>query len=319
MIYFRTGAEPRALLQLRTLEDVFVLGLESKSIPTGRSGLAIIRAQVSEAAGLDGAVTTAFQVRPRRRGKPTFRVIARKAGEHAFRRVDLQRATELGIQDRFPTWRLVEDDAQIEVWVHLTDRELLASVRLSDTTMRQREYRRTSLPAALKPTIAAGMVMLSVPTADDVFLDPMCGAGTLLIERGEAGRYRRLLGGDSNPLAVQATRDNVGPRYQPIEIRHWDARSLPVEDNSVTTIVTNLPFGKQIGTVEQNRVLYPALLREWRRVLQAGGKLVLLTSERVLLRRTLEVYPEWTRVNHLPVIVRGQSAEISVLHDRRDR
>lgn len=258
-------------------------------------------------------------MRPRRRGKPTFRVIARKAGEHAFRRVDLQRATELGIQDRFPTWRLVEDDAQIEVWVHLTDRELLASVRLSDTTMRQREYRRTSLPAALKPTIAAGMVMLSVPTADDVFLDPMCGAGTLLIERGEAGRYRRLLGGDSNPLAVQATRDNVGPRYQPIEIRHWDARSLPVEDNSVTTIVTNLPFGKQIGTVEQNRVLYPALLREWRRVLQAGGKLVLLTSERVLLRRTLEVYPEWTRVNHLPVIVRGQSAEISVLHDRRDR
>jgi tRNA (guanine6-N2)-methyltransferase len=236
--------------------------------------------------------------------------VARKAGQHAYRRVDLQRAVELGILDRLPAWRLVEDNAQVEAWAQLVGSRLIVGFRLSDIEMRQREYRRVSLPAALKPSIARAMVLLSEPRDYDVFLDPMCGSGTILIERALTRPYRLLLGGDEDPKAVEATRANIGPRYKPIEIRRWDARSLPLKDASVSALATNLPFGKQIGTQEDNRSLYPALLREWARVVQPGGRMVLLTSEERLLRETLRRRPELVVRRKEQVIVRGMRAAL---------
>lgn len=313
VLIFRYAGLPSALLTLGTVEDVFALGPESERVPSSRAGLAAVRAAVGRGPAFAEAVDLAFTVRPRRRGKTTFRVIARKAGDHAFRRVDLQKAVELGVVDRLPTWRLVEDDAQIEVWVSLIGPHLIVGLRLSDGTMRQREYRIASMPAALKPTIARGMVLLSNPHDDDVVLDPMCGSGTLLIERAIAARYQLLLGGDRDEAAVAAARENIGPRYKPIEIRRWDARQLPLDDSSVSAILTNLPFGKQIGTPTENRLLYPALLTEWVRVLREGGRMVLLTGDRALLTRTVQQQPRLSIVRQLPVIVRGYRAALMVV------
>lgn len=312
LLIFRSGAEPASLLSLGTVEDVFALAVESETVPADRSGLAAVRVAVGRGSSFAGALDRAFAVRSRRRGKTTFRVIARKSGDHAFRRVDLQKAVELGVLDRLPAWRLVDDDAQIEVWVHLVGAHLVVGLRLSDRSMRQREYRSASLAAALKPTVAHAMALLSQPRDDDVVLDPLCGSGTILIERARAARYRLLLGGDQAEAAVQAARDNIGPRYKPIEIQQWDARALPLEDGSVSAVITNLPFGKQIGTPEQNRALYPALLAEWVRVLRLGGRMVLLTGDRSLLARTLHGQPQLTIARQMPVIVRGYRAWLVV-------
>lgn len=306
----------RDLLTLRSVEDVFALAVQSEEVPAARLGLDMIRSTIAGAQSLDAAVTTALQVRPRRRGKPSFRVVARKAGRHAYRRVDVQRAAERALLDRFPRWRLVEDDAQLEVWVSLVGALLVVGVRLSDISMRQRTPdagRRVELPASLKPTIAYAMIALSRPRDDDVFLDPMCGSGTILIERAQTARYRLLLGGDLDAQAVQATRDNIGPRYKPIEIRRWDATSLPLDDASVCALVTNMPFGRQIGTGEDNRTLYPALVAEWARVVRPGGVMVLLTSERTLLRQALGRRRELVLEQEVPVLVRGLSAAIHVV------
>lgn len=313
LMIVRTTSSPRELLDLRTVEDVFVLAAESTGIPPTRAGTAAIRSLIASGTRLERAVTAALQVRPPRKGKTTFRVIARKAGEHAFRRVDVQRAVEGAVASRFPSWRLVEDDARLEFWVQVVGAQVILGIRLSDNAMRQRTYRRVSLPAALKPTIAAAMVLLSRPEDDDTFLDPLCGSGTILIERALAGRYRLLLGGDRDPEAVRATGDNVGRRYQPIEIRQWDARHLPLADASVTTIATNLPFGKQIGTTAGNRSLYPALLAEWQRLLRPGGRMVLLTSEKTLLRQALERHGGLLVQRQINVLVRGMRAAIFVV------
>jgi 23S rRNA G2445 N2-methylase RlmL len=176
--------------------------------------------------------------------------------------------------------------------------------------MRQRDYRAVSLPAALKPTIAAAMVQLTQPQPEDVFLDPMCGSGTILIERALAGRYRQLLGGDRDPEAVAATTENIGPRYKPIEIQQWDAAALPLEDGSVSALATNLPFGKQIGSPEEIRTLYPAVLRDWVRVVRPGGRLALLTSERALLRAAIRRQAGLSMGTEMPVLVRGVPSAI---------
>ncbi|MGH2443429.1 MAG: methyltransferase domain-containing protein, partial [Chloroflexota bacterium] len=255
---------------------------------------------------------TALEVRPRHKGRTTFRVIARKSGDHAFRRVDVQRAVERGLQSRFAAWRLVEDDAHLEIWVQLVGAWLVVTVRLSDAGMRHRHWRQTSLPASLKPTLAAAMCLLSHPQDGDVFLDPMCGSGTILIERAMLARYRLLLGGDADAQAVRATMDNIGRKHRPIEIRRWDARELPLESGSISVVVCNLPFGKQLGSATENRSLYPALIKEWRRVLAPTGRMVLLTSERALLRRAMEPEPTLAEERAIGVTVRGMKAWVIV-------
>ena len=114
-------------------------------------------------------------------------------------------------------------------------------------------------------------------------LDPLCGAGTVLIERAQLGRYSLLIGGDHDPAALAAARENIGPRYKPIELHQWDAVALPLPDASVSKVVTNLPWGIRHGSHEENRRLYPRLIAEFKRVARKGGLIVMLTGETRLM------------------------------------
>jgi 23S rRNA G2445 N2-methylase RlmL len=165
--------------------------------------------------------------------------------------------------------------------------KVVLGLRLSDERMRHREYKHEHLPASLRPTLAYALVWLSKIEATDTFLDPMCGAGTILIERAQAGRYAQIYGGDLRPEAVSAALTNIGNKYKPIAVQEWDARDLPFGSQSIDKIVSNLPFGKQIGSPEENQELYGSFLGETSRVLKAGGRAVFLTSEGVLFKKRL--------------------------------
>jgi tRNA (guanine6-N2)-methyltransferase len=177
--------------------------------------------------------------------------------------------------------------------------------------MRQREYKVAHFPGSLRPSVAGAMALLSQPADDDVVLDPLCGAGTILIERAHLARHRMLLGSDSDPEALNAARENVGPRYKPIELRSWDATALPLGDGEVTRIITNLPWGRKSGSHPDNRRLYPKLLREFRRVLAPGGLMVLMTSETRLMRDLFDQH-QIRPSSILTVTVHGAPASIYV-------
>jgi tRNA (guanine6-N2)-methyltransferase len=149
--------------------------------------------------------------------------------------------------------------------------------------MRHRDYKVAHLPGSLRPSAAAALGWLSQPSADDTVLDPFCGTGTILIERAHLGRYRLLIGSDRNAEALAAARENVGPRYKPLELHPWDATALPLPDRSISKIITNLPWGARHGSHEDNQRLYPRILQEFRRLVQPGGKIVILTGETRLM------------------------------------
>jgi tRNA G10 N-methylase Trm11 len=136
----------------------------------------------------------------------------------------------------------------------------------------------------------------------------MCGAGTLLIERGESGRYRQLLGGDIREEALDAGRSNIGPRYKPIELRVWDACQLPLDMGSVSAAACNLPFGKKVGEKSELKVLYARFMPELRRVVTPGAVAVLMTSERVWLEQAMAGGDHFYCERLLPVWVLGQKA-----------
>ncbi|MBO0792488.1 MAG: methyltransferase [Ktedonobacteraceae bacterium] len=307
---FRASAPPETLLELRTVEDVFVALAHIKSLGPGRDALRVLHG-----ATLNSDIAGALHLwRRAHKGShtKTWRVVSQKSGLHDFRRVDAGQAVKDALHKVLPrNMRYVDEGADVEIWLGLYGSLALLGLRLSDATMRHRTYKQEHLPASLRPTVAAAMAWLARPTPQDIVLDPLCGAGTILIERALLAPSERLLGGDIRREAVEMARLNARSAHVAANIRVWDARSLPLDDAGVTSLVTNLPFGKQIGTSADLHRLYGGLSKEFRRVLAPGGQMVTLTSESQLWYSVLRDHG-WRVTKKSVVVLLGQPASIFV-------
>jgi 23S rRNA G2445 N2-methylase RlmL len=148
-------------------------------------------------------------------------------------------------------------------------------------------YRSNLLPFSLNPVLANLIVRAVGAKDDEVFMDPMCGAGTILIERAMIGPYKRLLGGDITRKAVSKARDNLSTMGVRATVKRWDATHLPLANESITTVVSNLPYGIRASSHEENLKLYPRFMKDISRVLSVGGRGGLLTQEKRLLEGAL--------------------------------
>jgi len=300
------------LVALRTTEDVF--------FELGRVELTGHRADTERiedlltASPIEAGITIKRGFTPKNHpGRPTYRVIvqAEDAPWRSYRRERLGEAASRAVGSRYRKWRRVDDDSHIEFWIHLLDRTALVGLRLTDRTMRHREYKVANLPGSLRPTIAAAAVQLSKPADDDIFLDPTCGAGTLLLERAYEGPHQMLYGGDISDEAVSATLTNFANRHKPWDIRKWDATQLPLDAGSVTRVVTNPPWGRQISAGESVRAYYKSAVAEIGRILAPWGRLVILTSEWRALQGALKSTPSLKiDEQHKNISVLGRNADL---------
>ena len=159
----------------------------------------------------------------------------------------------------------------------------------------KRGWRAGSGEAPLRENLAAGIVMLTGWTPDEVLVDPMCGAGTLLVEaaamsRGRApgakrrfgferlaafdaalwervkreargaGRAPQLYGSDSDSKALAAARRNLAEagveRWVKLEQRDVLERPAPAPAG---VMVMNPPYGERMGSAEELARFYPRL------------------------------------------------------------
>jgi 23S rRNA G2445 N2-methylase RlmL len=246
--------------------------------------------------------------------RPTYRVVMRMEGQHQFRRVDVEQAVVRGLARRLgDAWRFVEEGSDLEIWANLLGGRLLCGLRLSDRTMRHRKYQVAHLPASLRPSVAAAMVFLTAPEAHDVFLDPLCGSGTLLAERMLAGNYEQVLGGDVARRQVEIARQNLEGLGKAWRVSRWDARKLPLVSASIDAVATNPPFGKQIGSRQDLEQLYPAVVAEVARVLKPGGRAVILSGQYELLKDVVRHQPGLEIVRGYSVAVLGEWGRIYFL------
>jgi len=302
---------------LRTAEDVFAVLLRVPDLPWGRAGLAAVESAVAGRHVLRAAedLAHAFGLLNRRHDRIPFRLIVRLAGpEQPYRRIDLARAVGRAIQrSSRGRWRPVPEGELVELWLNHFGYDALLGLRLTGADMRHRDYQKQHLPAALRPSVAAAMAWLSQPAPEDVFLDPLCGAGTILIERALSGWHRLLLGGDISSEALAAAAENIGPRHKPRQLFCWDATALPLAGQSVSKAATNLPFGVQMAAPAELPALYRQVAAELARVLAPGGLAVTLSARGGLLRQLAQDTGHFYSTTVVPVDVLGQSAQISVL------
>jgi len=308
--------KPDDLFALRTVEDVFVVLFHTGKLPSFRKGALPLLARMARGSRYWDQALGLFYRLNRRVRRVTFRVIAQMTGKLGFRRQEARDAVLGGVQERWGRrWKAVADDAHIELWVPIINQWALIAIRLSDRTMRHRTYKEAHRPASLRPTLAAAMVFLSDPAPKDRFCDPMCGAGTILAERARHGSSDMLLGGDMDGEALHAAAANLSGTVG-CTLYEWDAARLPLQANSLDVVVSNLPFGEKIGSHEQNQVLYDRFFKQLLRVLCPGGRAVLLTAEKELMRRMLQAYPQFVCKQQVLVGVLGKAARIYILHRR---
>jgi tRNA (guanine6-N2)-methyltransferase len=315
-VFFRYAGSPADLLDLRTPEDIFFLVARIPRVAWGREGLEQIQQLVARDRFLDAGLRLHSQVARRSGGRGgTFRVISRMAGgRQPYRRIDFQRAMEKALKKRLGgQWRIVEQGEDVEIWVNLIGLDFVCGLRLSDAQMRHREYKRAHVAASLRPSVAAAMVWLTKPQPEDVFLDPLCGAGTLLVERGRIERHALLLGGDIDADALRAAAQNIGPRHKPRQLLRWDVGCLPLASASVDKVATNLPFGKRIGSPQENQRLYRTVFGEIDRLLRPRGRAVVLSSETELIKDTLRQVSGLQIVHGYSVTILGQRARTYVV------
>jgi tRNA (guanine6-N2)-methyltransferase len=316
LVVFRPARLDLSVLSLRTVEDVFLLAWGTDKLTYRAVDLESIRKWTAREPDWAALLRIHHGIRPKPKGKPTYRLVTQMTGEHGYRRGDAGKALARGLEGKLPvSWRHAQNNAAVEIWLTIHGATAVCGMRLSDRTLRHRTYKQVHLPASLRPTLAATMVRLAEAKPKQLVLDPMCGAGTLLAEQLALGLHIdgakvKILGGDIDPAALRTGAANLRSLGRALLAR-WDARRLPLPRQCVDRVVSNPPFGIQMGDPAEIAELYQRITVEYDRVLRRGGRAVLLVADIASLNDAVRRLP-WKSLRQLRVRVLGQRAFIGV-------
>lgn len=183
------------------------------------------------------------------------------------------------------------DNPDLRISIHISHDQCTVSLDSSGESLHKRGYRIKTNKAPLNEVLAAGMIMLSGWDKKSVFIDPMCGSGTLVIEAAmiahniPPGMYREsfgfetwndfdadllesiyeedipevntdisILGADVSEVAIRIAKENVENANLKRKI---DLLIKPIENYNPPTeengiVITNPPYGERIKKNEIN-------------------------------------------------------------------
>lgn len=311
-IVFQFTGNPKDLLELRTAEHLHIIAKHITGMTRSRQSLTAIRNAISRL-NLQDIINRCRQTGIRLRKRIPFRVICRMSGQRNFQKRDLQQVVEKVFINR--GWQLNRYDPGLDILAELHGGDAYISIRLSKQNWGERSKKPNRIAHSIKSTIAYGMVSLSQPHPNDIFLDPMCGAGTILLERAFSGRYRYLIGGDISTESLDATKSNFGRQHQPRQFFQWEAHKLPIQPNSVDKIVCNMIINtKKREAVSEITDFYDNALQQYQNVLKPRGRMVLLTSDPLLLDKHLKHHSTLRVRQKVNVDVSGKRGKIFVIY-----
>ncbi len=243
--------------------------------------------------------------------KTSFAIRAERLGRHEYTSIDIARIAGQAVIELTSTSSGSRPKVDLEhpniiVRVDVVGETCLVSIcTTGDESLHKRGYRVYNHPAALKPTIAYAMAMLSQIRAGSVILDPMCGGGTIPIECFFLDPSLLLYGMDISPKHVHGAKLNAlaAGLIDKILFRVGDARKLDSEVNfDIDRIISNLPYGIRIGRRNILKNLYKGFLKSARKVLKDDGLITILTTELRLIKRIADEHGylirEYRRIFH---------------------
>ena len=154
-------------------------------------------------------------------------------------------------------------------------------------------YRKESIPASMNPATAAAVLHFAGDhlTVNARVIDPCCGSGTLLFERGLLSPCDSLTGVDIAHKAIDAARVNAEAA-----VRHYGMKQAKFIVNDILRfevrrpydeLICNLPFGNRVGSHSSCEKLYAGLLDKLPKLVKKGGVALLYTMEFTLLKNLI--------------------------------
>jgi tRNA (guanine6-N2)-methyltransferase len=202
----------------------------------------------------------------------SFAVRVERAGDHEYNSMDIGRvagdavieATRKAYGMRAP---VDLDYPAVIVAVDVIFDEYFVGIELGgDLSWHRRGYRVYEHPAALKPTLAYAMIVLSGMKDGDTLLDPMCGGGTIPIEAAYLFESSKHACMDFNPRHIEGAKMNALAAMVSSRISFivGDARKLTsyFKPRSVDIVVSNPPYGIRLGSPREVHALYDRFLEE---------------------------------------------------------
>jgi len=308
-LFFSYAGPPADTVELLTVENVFGYAAQLTEIPATEDGLDFIE-QALVGIDLSGALALHEELHGAKTD-PCFRITGQRAGRHAYKSPAIAAAAGSGVVHRYG-WRVDLEKYDYDVRVYVTDDSALVGVRLSPEALHRRA-RVVHGAASLNPTVAHAMCRLSRPAPGQVFVDPMCGAGTILVERAGWGDGPLLIGGDAYVAPLHLAQQNLTASDASAGLINWDGRRLALATGSVDALVCNMPWGRRIGSHVTNVHLYPGFIREVVRVVRPGGVAVLLTQEKRLITRLIDKHPALALQDTLTLSLSGLHPSIYVI------
>ena len=170
LVVFRVPEIGPELLRLRTVEDVFLLAWGTDSLTYKADDLKSIRHWTAKEADWQHLLALHHAIRPKPKGKPSYRLVTQMSGTHGYRRIDAGKAMAQGLAGVFP--------AVLEARRGERRRRSLADHPRRDGRLRAAAVRQDHAASRLQGRASAG-----VAAADDRGGDGPAG-------RGRAGRRR---------------------------------------------------------------------------------------------------------------------------------
>ena len=207
----------------------------------------------------------------------------------------IKKAVVRSMTERYGITLFPETGVKYRIEFFLFGDEATLMIDTSGTPLHKRGYRKESLGAPIRETLAAAIAATSRPRESVLLWDPMCGSGTIAIEAAmlmrniAPGRSRAFaaeefpfigkelwraareeafdtekssefeaFASDIDPDAVALAKKNAALAgvADSIRIFERDARRIEAPTGRRGTIVTNPPYGERLGTVRSAEALY---------------------------------------------------------------
>ncbi|HEX7165630.1 MAG TPA: hypothetical protein VF230_01485 [Acidimicrobiales bacterium] len=260
-IHFTVPHPVPELLDVRTVDDVFVTAFTVDGLDHTRASLGALAEATREAAGaVVAAVSEVGRLRAVR-ATWTFDAVGTFLGRRNYNRTDIEDAFGGAVEDALgnqATYFSRRDDrvpplTDVSWRVHLRDSVALVGVRLGPHPLHRRAYKVAAPRGTLHPPVAAALALVAGVGGDaagdpGLLLDPFCGAGTIVVEHALAGGARSL---GIDVSAAAATGAITNARAAGVDgsvgVVRADASRAPLARGCVTRVVTNPPWNRTVA------------------------------------------------------------------------
>ena len=228
-------------------------------------------------------------------GNPPYRYRTEIEGDLPDERTAFKKA----LRDLIDGEELVNAPSDYELELRIFAEKDAARVYLKLLTVKDERflYRKQTIPASMNPSTAAAVLRFAGDhlKVNARVIDPCCGSGTLLFERGLMSPCESLTGVDIAHKAIDAARQNAEAA-----VRYYNMKQAKFIVNDILRfevkrpydeLICNLPFGNRVGTHSGCEKLYAGLLDKLPTLLKKGGIALLYTMEFTLLKKLIRERP----------------------------